>query len=93
MINEAMDAGAIGISMSVMGVAGNSHVDFDGTSMPTDAMDHDAVLEIGRAVVERGEGVIQMLSQIAFFGDRTITERMAEMAKGTSVSASSTTRS
>ncbi|MEO1060342.1 MAG: amidohydrolase family protein [Actinomycetota bacterium] len=85
LINEAMDAGAIGISMSVMGAAGNSHVDYDGTSMPTDAMDHDALLEIGRAVVERGEGVIQMLSQIAFFGDRSITERMAELAKGSGV--------
>lgn len=85
LINEAMDAGAIGISMSVMGVAGNSHVDYDGTSMPTDAMDHDALLEIARALVERGEGVIQTLSQIAFFGDRSIVERMGEMAKGSGV--------
>jgi N-acyl-D-aspartate/D-glutamate deacylase len=85
LINEAMDAGAIGISMSVMGVAGNSHVDYDGTSMPTDAMDHDALIEIGRALVERGEGVIQMLSQIAFFGDRSIAERMGEVAKGSGV--------
>lgn len=85
LINEGMDAGAIGISMSVMGATGNSHVDFDGTSMPTDAMDHDAIVEIARAVVERGEGVIQTLSQIAFFGDRTIVERLAEMAKGSGV--------
>lgn len=85
LINEAMDAGAIGISMSVMGADGNSHVDYDGTSMPTDAMDHDALIEIGRALVERGEGVIQMLSQIAFFGDRSIAERMGEVAKGTGV--------
>ena len=85
LINESMDAGAIGISMSVMGAEGNSHVDVDGTSMPTDAFDHDVILEIGRAVVERGEGVIQMLSQIVYFGDRSITERMAEMAKGTGV--------
>lgn len=85
LINEAMDAGAIGISMSVMGAAGNSHVDFDGTSMPSDAMDHDALIDIGRALVERGEGVIQMLSQIAFFGDRSIAERMGEVAKGSGV--------
>jgi len=85
LINEAMDAGAIGLSMSVMGAAGNSHVDFDGTSMPTDAMHHDAIVDICRAVVERGEGVIQVLSQIAFYGDRTITERLAELAKGTAV--------
>ena len=85
LINEGMDAGAIGISMSVMGAEGNSHVDVDGTSMPTDALDHDVILEIGRAVIERGEGVIQMLSQIVYFGDRSITERMAELARGTGV--------
>ena len=85
LINESMDAGAIGVSMSVMGAEGNSHVDVDGTSMPTDAIDHEVILEIGRAVIERGEGVIQMLSQIVYFGDRSITERMAEMARGTGV--------
>ena len=36
LINDAMDAGAIGISMSVMGAEGNSHVDMDGSPMPTD---------------------------------------------------------
>lgn len=85
LINEAMDAGAIGISMSVMGAEGNSHVDTDGTPMPTDLMDHDAILEICRCVVERGEGVIQMLPQIVYYGDRSITERAAEMARGTGV--------
>ncbi|BAN00863.1 N-acyl-D-amino-acid deacylase family protein [Ilumatobacter coccineus] len=85
LINEAMDAGAIGISMSAMGAEGNSHVDYDGTSMPTDSMDHDAIVEICRAVVERGEGVIQVLSQIAIYGDRTITERLAELAQGSGV--------
>ena len=85
LINEAMDAGAIGISMSVMGAKGNSHVDTDGTPMPTDIMDHDDILSICRAVVERGEGVIQMLPQIMYFGDRSITQRAAEMARGTRV--------
>ena len=82
LINEAMDAGAIGISMSVMGAEGNSHVDFDGSSMPTDAMDHDVMVEIGRVLAERGEGVIQMVAQIVSYGDRAITEKMAEMARG-----------
>lgn len=85
LINEAMDAGAIGISMSVMGTDGNSHLDVDGGAMPTDALDHDVILEIGRAVVERGEGVIQMLSQIVMWGDPSITEKMVEMTKGTGV--------
>jgi N-acyl-D-amino-acid deacylase len=82
LINEAMDAGAIGISMSAMGADGNSHVDYDGTPMPTDLVDHDVILDIARAVVERGEGVIQLLSHIITYGDRSISERMAEMAKG-----------
>ena len=82
LINEAMDAGAMGISMSVMGVEGNSHVDFDGTPMPTDIMDPQVAVDIARAVAGRGEGVIQMLAQIAHYGDRSITERVARMAKG-----------
>jgi N-acyl-D-aspartate/D-glutamate deacylase len=85
LINEAMDAGAIGISMSVMGADGNSHLDIDGSAMPSDAIDHDVIMDISRAVVERGEGVIQLLSQIVFYGDRSITERIAELAKGTGV--------
>ena len=82
LINEGMDAGAIGISMSVMGAEGNSHVDFDGTPMPTDSMSPKVAVEIARAVADRGEGVIQLLSQIAFYGDRSVTEKIAVMAKG-----------
>lgn len=85
LINEAMDEGAIGISMSVMGEAGNSHVDFDGTSMPTDLLTIDSILAIGQALIDRGEGVIQMLSQIVHFGDRSFTERMAEACRNTGV--------
>lgn len=85
LINEAMDAGAMGISMSVMGSGGNSHVDFDGTPMPTDAMDPEVAVEISRGMVERGEGVIQLLCQIAHYGNRSVTERVAELAKGSGV--------
>src|SRR5207253_1222510 len=58
------------------------HLDFDGTAMPSDVMDPEMAVDIARAVAERGEGVIQMLSQIAHFGDRSVTEKIAEMAKG-----------
>ena len=85
LINEAMDAGAIGISMSVMGEDGNSHIDCDGTPMPTDRLTPESILEICRGVVERGEGVIQMLSHLIVYGDRTISERTARMAKGSGV--------
>lgn len=85
LINEAMDAGAVGISMSTMGPDGNSHVDYDGTPMPTDSMDPDAMVEICTALARRGEGVIQLVSQVVLYGDRVITERIAEVVRGTGV--------
>ncbi len=85
LINEAMDAGAIGISMSAMGAEGNSHVDSDGTPMPTDVVEHDVILDICRALIERGEGVIQLLSHLVVYGDRSLTERVLALAKGSGV--------
>ncbi|MEQ9590801.1 MAG: amidohydrolase family protein [Parvibaculaceae bacterium] len=82
LINEAMDAGAAGISMSVMGEEGNSHLDYDGTPMPTDLLHDDDTVEICRALADRGEGLIQVLSQIAIFGNFEISEKLARMAKG-----------
>jgi N-acyl-D-aspartate/D-glutamate deacylase len=86
LINDAMDAGAIGISMSVMGPEGNSHLDYDGTPMPTDIVEHDVIVDICRALVDRGEGVIQLLSQLVVYGDRSLTERVLQLAKGSGVS-------
>ncbi|HEX7873376.1 MAG TPA: amidohydrolase family protein [Sphingobium sp.] len=85
LIHEGMDAGAVGISMSVMGMEGNSHLDFDGTAMPTDALHDDDVVEICRALADRGDGIIQMLAQIGNFGNAGLTEKVARMAKGTGV--------
>ena len=85
LINEAMDAGALGISMSCMGAEGNSHLDYDGTPMPTDVLDHDVVVEICRALATRGEGVIQLLSHLVIYGDRSLTERVLGMAKASGV--------
>jgi N-acyl-D-aspartate/D-glutamate deacylase len=82
LINEAMDAGAMGISLSAMGLEGNSHVDFDGTPMPTDAMDAGVAVDLSRALARRGEGVVQLLAQIAHYGDRSVTEKIAEACKG-----------
>ena len=82
LINEAMDDGAVGISMSVMGADGNSHLDTDGSPMPTDLLHDDDIVEISRAVADRGEGIIQMLSQIAHFGNKGVSEKVARMAKG-----------
>lgn len=85
LIKAAMDAGALGISMSAMGEDGNSHLDWDGSPMPTDIVEHDVILDICRALVERGEGVIQLLSHLIVYGDRTLTERLLELAKGSGV--------
>lgn len=85
LINDAMDAGAIGISLSAMGEQGNSHLDCDGTPMPTDVLEHDVILDICRALVDRGEGVIQLLSQLAIYGDRHLTERLLQLARGSGV--------
>lgn len=85
LINEAMDAGAIGLSMSVMGADGNSHVDYDGTPMPTDIMHDDDVVEVCRVLAERGEGVIQMLAKIFSWGNPALSEKVARMAKGSGV--------
>jgi N-acyl-D-amino-acid deacylase len=85
LIDEAMEAGAIGISMSVMGFEGNSHLDYDGTAMPTDAMHDEDIVDVCRALVARGGGIIQMLAQIGPFGNRKLTEKVARMAKGSGV--------
>lgn len=85
LINEAMDHGAMGISMSVMGIEGNSHVDYDGSPMPTDSLHDDDIVELSRALVERGEGIVQLLAQIAHYGNRAVTEKVARMAKGSGV--------
>ena len=85
LINAAMDAGALGISMSAMGEHGNSHLDCDGSPMPSDVVEHEVVLDICRALVERGEGVIQLLSHLIVYGDRTLTERLLELARGSGV--------
>lgn len=85
LIDEAMDAGALGLSMSCMGADGNSHLDCDGSPMPTDLADHDTILDICRGMVRRGEGVIQILSHLVVYGDRTLTERLCALTRGSGV--------
>jgi hypothetical protein len=53
--------------------------------MPSDVVEHEVILDICRALVERGEGVIQLLSHLIVYGDRTLTERVLELAKGSGV--------
>lgn len=77
LIAEAMDAGACGLSVSSMGTV-NNHVDIDGTPMPTDVMHIDDLCEIVEVFRERGEGLIQVISQIGPVGDSEISIRLGE---------------
>jgi N-acyl-D-aspartate/D-glutamate deacylase len=63
-LHEAMDAGACGFGFSYLGENGNSHVDFDGTAMPCDVMAEEEAFNLCQVLRERGEGVIQVLSEL-----------------------------
>lgn len=77
LVQEAMDAGACGLSLSFMGRE-NNHVDVDGSPMPTDVMHPDDACEIVSALKERGDGIVQVISQIGPVGDRSISEALAK---------------
>jgi N-acyl-D-amino-acid deacylase len=85
LINEAMDAGAMGISASVMGAEGNTHVDFDGTSMPTDTLTRESILAISQGLIDRGGGIVQFFANVGPNGDRETSEDVARAAKGSGV--------
>lgn len=77
LISEAMDAGAVGLSLSSMGHV-NNHVDFDGSPMPTDRANIEDICEIVKVFRERNEGIIQVISQIGPSGDSELSVRVAE---------------
>ena len=76
LLHEAMNAGACGLSLTWMGRV-NNHVDIDGTPVPTDIMSADDACEIASVLRERGDGIIECISQIGPYGDRSISERLA----------------
>ena len=77
MLNEAMDSGAIGFSLTHLG-DGNGHVDIDGTPMPTDSMPAENAYLLAEALRERGEGCIQILCDSAGGTDnRHVAEELA----------------
>jgi N-acyl-D-aspartate/D-glutamate deacylase len=77
LLGEAMDAGACGLSLSYMGAV-NNHVDVDGSPMPTDVMHPDDAYALAGVLRERGDGIIQVISQIGPVGDRSISEGLAK---------------
>ena len=60
LLNEAMDAGAIGLSLSAFG-KNNVHLDYDGTQMPADLISIEQACEIASVLKERNQGVVQCL--------------------------------
>lgn len=58
LLNEAMDAGAIGLSAARLG-DGSNHPDFDGTPMPTDLMHDETMFVFADVLRKRNQGVIQ----------------------------------
>lgn len=61
LLNEAMDAGAIGFSAQRYGPAtsGTFHADFDGTPLPTDLLHDETMLVLADALRNRNDGFIQ----------------------------------
>lgn len=62
LLNEAMDAGAVGFSAQRYGsAAGTLHTDFDGKPLPTDLLNDETMLVLGDVLRKRNEGFIQYL--------------------------------
>jgi N-acyl-D-amino-acid deacylase len=80
LLDEAMDAGAIGLSCSYLG-QNNVHLDYDGSSMPCDVMDLDQLVEIASVLKDRGDGIIQCLSGLA--GQDATVEASERLARET----------
>jgi N-acyl-D-aspartate/D-glutamate deacylase len=58
LLDEAMEAGAIGFSAQRFGMD-THHTDFDGTPLPTDLVHDETMLVLGEVLRKRDEGYIQ----------------------------------
>lgn len=79
LLNEALDAGAIGFGLSHLNEF-NSHKDIDGTPMPTDSMDIDDAYALAEVLRERGQGVIQALVQLPGVDNSHVAEELARIS-------------
>jgi N-acyl-D-amino-acid deacylase len=77
LLSEALDKGAVGLSLSHLG-QNNLHLDFDGSVMPTDVMSIDQACELASVLKERGSGLIQCLSGVPGAPTVEMSERLAE---------------
>ncbi len=76
LLNEAMDAGAIGFALSHLNEF-NSHKDIDGSPMPTDMMNIEDAYVLADVLRERGQGVIQALVQLPTVNNSHVAEELA----------------
>ncbi len=80
LLNEAMDAGAVGFGLSFLG-AFNSHKDIDGTPMPTDQMVIEDAYCLAEVLRDRDEGVIQVLGELpVVISNRNVIEEIARIS-------------
>ncbi|MDF8332214.1 N-acyl-D-amino-acid deacylase family protein [Novosphingobium cyanobacteriorum] len=81
LLNEAMDAGAIGFGFSFLNDQ-NSHKDIDGSPMPSDSMRIEDAYYLAEVLRERGEGVIQCLCELppGRVSNRFAVEEMARIS-------------
>lgn len=81
LLNEAMDAGAIGFALSHLNEF-NTHKDCDGTPMPTDGMQIDDAYYLAEVLRERGEGVVQCLCELpGGVANRAVVEEIARLSR------------
>jgi N-acyl-D-aspartate/D-glutamate deacylase len=80
LLNEAMDAGAVGFGFSYLN-DNNSHKDVDGSPMPTDSMNVEDAYYLAEVLRERDEGVIQVLCELATGArNRHVAEELARIS-------------
>ncbi len=79
-LNEAMDAGAIGFGFSYLNQL-NTHRDCDGTAMPTDEMRVEDAYALAEVLQERDQGCIQCLCELPNgVSNRHVAEELARLS-------------
>lgn len=80
LLDEAMSAGALGFAFTYQGKTTN-HVDFDGTLMPTDAMDPSVAYALAEVLADRGQGCVQInCDKIGVHDYRSVAEQVARVS-------------
>ena len=80
LLNEAMDAGAIGFSLSHLNEQ-NTHKDVDGSPMVTDQMQIEDAYYLAEVLRERDQGIIQALVEVPSGSNRHVAEEFARISR------------